>query len=209
MHCCRHGDEAATHWAYIPPRPVEPPALPASESPIDRFVRARLAQEGIEPSPPADRATLIRRVTLDLIGLPPTPLEVDAFVNDSRADAFERVVDRLLASEHFGERWARWWLDLAHYADSDGYLQDFVRPMAWRYRQWVVDAFNRDLPFDQFTIEQLAGDLLPGSRRSNSESPPAFCATRSAIARAAPIWRSFACGKRWIARSPSAPCGWR
>jgi hypothetical protein len=120
-----------------------------------------LAQMKIAPSPETDRATLIRRVTLDLTGLPPTPLEVDAFINDARGDAYERVVARLLASEHFGERWARWWLDLAHYGDSDGYLQDFIRPVAWRYRQWVVEAFNRDLPFDQFTVEQLAGDLLP------------------------------------------------
>ena len=149
------------HWAYIPPQQVEPLEMAGSLSEIDRFVRSRLLQEGLQPSPPAERATLIRRVTLDLIGLPPTPLEVDAFVNDSRADAFERVVQRLLGSEHFGERWARWWLDLAHYADSDGYLQDFVRPTAWRYRQWVVDALNRDLPFDRFTIEQLAGDRLP------------------------------------------------
>jgi hypothetical protein len=149
------------HWAYTAPQQIEPPELPGIESEIDRFVRSRLLKEGLQPSPAADRATLVRRVTLDLTGLPPTPLEVDAFVNDSRADAFERVVDRLLASQHFGERWARWWLDLAHYADSDGYLQDFVRPTAWRYRQWVVDAFNRNLPFDRFTIEQLAGDLLP------------------------------------------------
>ena len=145
---------------------------------MDRFIRARLSQERIAPSPEADRATLIRRVTLDLTGLPPTPLEVDAFVNDTRGDAYERVVDRLLASPHFGERWARWWLDLAHYADSDGYLQDFIRPAAWRYRDWVVDAFNRDMPFDQFTIEQLAGDLLPDARRSRSASPPASSATR-------------------------------
>ena len=120
----------------------------------------------MKQSPEADRAALIRRVTLDLTGLPPSPLELDAFVNDGRGDAYERVVERLLASEHFGERWARWWLDLAHYADSDGYLQDFIRPVAWRYRQWVVDAFNRDLPFDQFTIEQLAGDLLPNATAS-------------------------------------------
>ncbi|HND56141.1 MAG TPA: DUF1549 domain-containing protein, partial [Pirellulaceae bacterium] len=95
--------------------------------------------------------------------LPPSPLEVEAFVHDARPDAYERLVDRLLESEHFGERWARWWLDLAHYGDSDGYLQDFLRPVAWRYRQWVVDAFNRDLPFDEFTVQQLAGDLLPGA----------------------------------------------
>ncbi len=122
---------------------------------------ARLAREGLTLSPPADRATLIRRVTLDLIGLPPTPAEVEAFLHDVRQDAYERVVDRLLASPHYGERWARPWLDLCHYADSDGYLTDQLRPHAWRYRQWVVDALNRDLPFDQFTLRQLAGDLLP------------------------------------------------
>ncbi len=155
------GAKYEPHWAFIPPQQIEPPEVEGVEHPIDRFIRARLAAESITPAPQADRATLIRRVTLDLIGLPPSPLEVDAFVHDPRPDAYERVVDRLLASEHFGEHWARWWLDLAHYADSDGYLQDFLRPVAWRYRQWVVDALNRDMPFDQFTIEQLAGDLLP------------------------------------------------
>jgi hypothetical protein len=157
------GAKYEPHWAYVPPVMVEPPVVAAVTQPADRFIRARLAKEGIAPAPVADRATLIRRVTLDLTGLPPAPLEVDAFVSDARADAFERVVDRLLQSEHFGERWARWWLDLAHYADSDGYLQDFIRPVAWRWRQWVVDAFNRDMPFDRFTVEQLAGDLLPGA----------------------------------------------
>ncbi len=157
------GAEYEQHWAYIPPQQVQAPVVAGVEQPIDRFIRARLATEGIPPSSVADRATLIRRVTLNLTGLPPSPLEVDAFVNDERADAWERVVDRLLVSEHFGERWARWWLDLAHYGDSDGYLQDFLRPVAWRYRQWVVDAFNNDLPFDEFTIQQLAGDLIPNA----------------------------------------------
>lgn len=160
------GAEYEPHWASIPPTQVEPPVVEGSPLAIDRFIRARLAGEGVTPSPEADRATLIRRVTFDLTGLPPAPLEVDAFVNDSRPDAYERVVDRLLGSEHFGERWARWWLDLAHYGDSDGYLQDFIRPVAWRYRQWVVDALNRDQPFDQFAIEQLAGDLLPEATTS-------------------------------------------
>lgn len=154
------GAEYEPHWAFIQPQDLEPPTIVGVDHPVDRFVLAMLAQVQLTPSPEAERTTLIRRVTLDLTGLPPSPLEVDAFVNDLRKDAFERVVNRLLASEHFGERWARWWLDLAHYADSDGYLQDFIRPVAWRYRQWVVDAFNRDMPFDQFTIEQLAGDLL-------------------------------------------------
>ena len=162
----KRGAQYESHWAYLPPRRIEPPLIPEIPFPIDHFVRARLTGEGIAPSPEADRTTLIRRLSFDLIGLPPSVLEVDAFLNDQRTDAYERVVDRLLGSEHFGERWARWWLDLAHYADSDGYLQDFLRPVAWRYRQWVVDAFNRDLPFDQFTIEQLAGDLLPNATTS-------------------------------------------
>lgn len=157
------GAKYEPHWAYIPPVKVEPPKVAGVDQAIDRFIRSPLIAEEIKPSPAADRTTLLRRVTLDLTGLPPSPLEVDAFVNDSRSDAYPRVVDRLLRSEHFGERWARWWLDLAHYGDSDGYLQDFLRPVAWRYRQWVVDAFNSDLPFDQFTIQQLAGDLLPKS----------------------------------------------
>lgn len=162
----KQGATYEQHWAFVPPQREAPPVLAGVSQPIDQFIQARLAAEGVPPAPAADRATLIRRVTLDLTGLPPTLLEVDAFVNDSRPDAYERVVQRLLASEHFGERWARWWLDLAHYGDSDGYLQDFLRPVAWRYRQWVVDAFNRDLPFDQFTIQQLAGDLLPNATPS-------------------------------------------
>lgn len=159
----QEGAKYEAHWAYLAPQRVDPPTIAGSDQPIDRFVRARLAKESIIPAPEADRATLLRRVSLDLTGLPPSPLELDAFLNDKRPDAYERVVDRLLASEHFGERWARWWLDLAHYGDSDGYLQDFLRPIAWRYRQWVIDAFNRDQPFDQFTVEQLAGDLLPNA----------------------------------------------
>ncbi len=124
---------------------------------------ARLEAEGIKPSPEADRVTLIRRVALDLIGLPPTPAEVDQFLADRRLGAYERLVDRLLASPHYGEKWARHWLDLAHYADSDGYGVDFARPHAWRWRHWVIEALNRNMPFDRFTIEQLAGDLLPES----------------------------------------------
>lgn len=158
------GASYEAHWAYLPLRQSDPPFVRGHV--IDRFVQARLQREGIEAARSANRETLVRRLSLDLTGLPPTVLEVDAFVNDSREDAYERVVERLLASPHFGERWARWWLDLAHYADSDGYLQDFLRPYAWRYRQWVVDAMNHDMPFDQFTVEQLAGDLLPGAATS-------------------------------------------
>jgi hypothetical protein len=155
--------DARDHWSFVPVQRPEPPAVsrPAwVRNAVDRFVLNRLDTERIAPAPPADRATLIRRVSLDLIGLPPTPDEVDAFLADTSPDAYERWVDRLLASPHYGERWARPWLDLARYADSDGYLTDQLRPFAWRYRHWLVDALNRDLPFDQFTIEQIAGDLL-------------------------------------------------
>jgi cytochrome c553 len=147
--------EAALHWSFRVPR--------KAGGGIDEWILARLRAENIEPSPEADRRTLLRRVTLDLTGLPPTPEEVRDFLADQRADAYQRVVDRLLASPHYGERWARYWLDLAHYADSDGYEKDLPRPNAWRYRHWVIDAFNRDMPFDQFTTEQLAGDLLAGA----------------------------------------------
>jgi hypothetical protein len=152
------------HWAFV--RPQRPP-LPIvknaawARSPIDRFILARLEREGLTPSPPADRYTLLRRVSLDLIGLPPTPQEVADFVNDRSPNAYEKVVDRLLASPHYGEKWARMWLDLARYADSAGYGSDPLRPNLWPYRDWVINAFNRNLPYDRFTIEQLAGDLLP------------------------------------------------
>jgi hypothetical protein len=152
------GAEWKVHWAYAP---VQRPAVPADQNAIDYFVRAKLSEKGIKPAREADRFTLIRRVYYDLLGLPPTPLEADTFANDPAPDAYERLVDRALASPHFGERWGRHWLDRARYADSDGYEKDRPRPDAWRYRDWVIDAVNRDLPFDQFTIEQLAGDLLP------------------------------------------------
>ena len=129
-------------------------------NPIDAFVIARLAKDGLKLSPEAGRATLIRRLSLDLIGLPPTPKELDAFLNDSSADAYQKVVERLLASPHYGERWGRHWLDAARYADSNGYEKDATRSI-WAWRDYIINAFNRDLPFDQFTIEQLAGDLLP------------------------------------------------
>lgn len=152
-----------SHWSYLP---VVRPTVPfvddgVSVNPIDRFVAKRLEQGYSQLSQDADRATLVRRVTLDLIGLPPTPAEVRSFVEDTSPDAYERLVDRLLGSPHYGEHWARPWLDLCHYADTDGYLTDQTRPVAWRYRAWLVDALNDGMPFDQFTIEQLAGDLLP------------------------------------------------
>ncbi|MGL4555176.1 MAG: PSD1 and planctomycete cytochrome C domain-containing protein, partial [Gemmataceae bacterium] len=148
------------HWSF---RPVVRPAVPAAAHQIDGFVAARLAAEKLDPSPPADRVTQLRRVALDLTGLPPAPEAVDAFLADERPDAFERQVDRLLASPHYGERWGRHWLDAARYADSDGFEKDTGRPHAWRYRHWVIDALNRNLPYDRFVVEQLAGDLLPGA----------------------------------------------
>ena len=155
----------AKHWAYAKPERENPPVVNNKQwprNPIDNFILARLEAEGLAPSPELDRARLIRRVSLDLIGLPPTPAEVDAFVADQSPDAYEKVVERLLKSPHYGERWARPWLDLARYADTHGYEKDPHRTM-WPYRDWVIDALNRDMPFDQFTIEQLAGDLLPGA----------------------------------------------
>lgn len=148
-------------------KPLQRPSLPAVKdsswisSPVDRFVLARLETEKIAPSPSASRETLLRRLYLDLLGLPPSPDELAEYLTDNRPDAYECLVDRLLASPHFGERWGRHWLDLARYADSDGYEKDRPRPFAWRYRNWVLEAVNADLPFDQFTVEQIAGDMLP------------------------------------------------
>ena len=151
------------HWAFkAPARPLLPELKNKKwvRNPIDDFILARLEKEKLKPSPEADHITLIRRLSLDLIGLPPTLKEVDDFVADRRPDAYDRLVDRLLASPHYGERWARHWLDVARYADTNGYEKDRARSI-WPYRDWVINAFNRDLPFDQFAIEQLAGDLLP------------------------------------------------
>jgi hypothetical protein len=159
-------DGKPVHWSFQPVTHPAPPEVHRREwvrNPIDAFVLARLEKESIAPSPEAERATILRRLSLDLIGLPPEPREISEFVSDQRPDWYERAVDRLLASPHFGERWGRYWLDLAHYADSDGYERDPVRPWAWRYRQWVIEALNDDMPFDRFTIEQLAGDLLPNA----------------------------------------------
>jgi mono/diheme cytochrome c family protein len=159
------GAKYKEHWALVAPVQASLPVVKQSDSPknpIDRFILARLEAQGLQPSPQADRATLIRRVSLDLIGLPPTPAEVDAFISDTSPDAYEKVVDRLLANPHYGERWARRWLDLARYADTNGYEKDRVRSI-WPYRDWVINALNADMPFDEFTIEQLAGDMLPNA----------------------------------------------
>ncbi len=157
------------HWSFKKPVRYSPPHVDNKDwisNPIDTFILAKLEEKNIEPSPIADRYTLIRRVSLDLTGILPTPEEVDAFVYDTDPQAYETLVDRLLASPHYGERWGRHWLDAARYADSNGYSIDGPREM-WRYRDWVIDAFNQDLSFDRFTIYQLAGDLIP---EPNTES---------------------------------------
>ncbi len=152
-------------WAF---QPVTEPAVPAADglcrNEIDRFIHARLKAEGLVPAPEADRRTLLRRLTFDLHGLPPTPDEIETFEKDASPDAYEKQVDRLLAHPRYGERWARHWLDLVRYAESDGYNQDAYRPTAWPYRDYVIRAFNRDMPYDRFILEQLAGDeIAPGN----------------------------------------------
>ncbi len=162
------GAKYERHWSFEAPQRITPPAVVGAEHPIDRFIQDRLAAAKLKPSPLADSATLIRRVSLDLTGLPPTPGEVDAFVQASAKDseaAYGALVDRLLKSPHHGERWGRWWLDQARYADSNGYSIDAPRQI-WKFRDWVIEALNKDMPFDQFTIEQLAGDLLPNATES-------------------------------------------
>ncbi len=165
------GAEYAPHWAFTAPKLPEVPPIKAPlprglgvavRNPIDNFVIARLEKDGLTPSPEADKYTLARRVYLDLIGLPPTPAEADAFVQDKAPDAYEKLVDNLLASPQYGERWARRWLDLARYADTNGYEKDRNRTI-WPYRDWVVKALNENLPYDQFSIKQLAGDMLPNA----------------------------------------------
>jgi len=159
--------------------------------PIDAFAMAGLEKVGLSPSPEADRYELIRRVSLDLVGLPPTPEEVERFVNDPDPDAYEKLVDRLQANPHYGERWARMWLDCARYADSAGYGSDPLRKTCFRYRDWVINAFNRNLPYDRFTIEQIAGDLLPNP---TTDQLIATCFNRNSMTtpRAAPTPKSSA-----------------
>ena len=162
----KHRTITAEDHAFWSLQPLETPAVPAvadaawCRNPIDQFVLRKLKTEHLTPAPEADRPTLIRRATFDLIGLPPTPQEVDAFVRDHSPDAYEKVIDRLLASPQYGERWGRHWLDLVRYAESDGFKQDAYRPNAWRYRDYVIRSFNDDKPYDRFVREQLAGDEL-------------------------------------------------
>lgn len=156
------GAEYEKHWSFTPPKSIEPPSTSNdwSRHPIDIFIYQRLTEVGLEPNAEADKPRLLRRVSLDLTGLPPTLEQADAFLADQSENAFEKIVDQLLEAEAFGEHWARMWLDLARYADTNGYEKDRPRSI-WRYRDWVIESLNRDLPYDQFTIEQLAGDLLP------------------------------------------------
>ena len=167
-------DEDRRHWSFVPPvRPELPPVRDEGwvRNPIDRFILSGLEANGQSHAAEADRTTLLRRLSFDLIGLPPTPEEVDRFLADDSPHAYEAQVDRLLASPHHGERWAQHWLDLARYADSDGFEFDQARPDAWRYRDWVVRALNDDMPYDPFVRLQLAGDEV------RPDDPSAFIAT--------------------------------
>ena len=155
------------HWAFQTVKRPEVPVIAGGRNEIDKFVLARLEKEKIAPAPEADKRVLLRRLSLDLTGLPPTAEETENYLADGRPDAYEHQVERLLASPHYGEKWARHWLDQARYADSDGYEKDWIRPWAWRWRNWVIDAINKDMPFDRFTVEQIAGDLLP---QANAET---------------------------------------
>jgi Protein of unknown function (DUF1549) len=162
------------HWAFQPRAEVAPPVFtnPVDKAwvktPVDAFVLAGLKKAGLKPAPVADRATLIRRITYDLHGLPPTPEEVDAFVRDTSPKAWEKLVDRLLDSPRYGEQWGRHWLDVVRFAESDGYEYDMHRPDGWRYRDYVVQSLNADKPYNQFVTEQLAGDEICCSRRAGS-----------------------------------------
>ena len=163
----KEGAKWEDHWAFLAPKPQPLPSVKREgwvRRPLDQFILARLEKEGLGPSPEADKSALLRRVSLDLTGLPPTPEEQTAFLADSSGDAYEKQVDRLLASPRYGERWASLWLDLARYADTKGYEKDAERPGVWPYRDWVIDAFNRNVPYDRFVIAQLAGDLLPDAK---------------------------------------------
>ncbi len=159
--------ERAKHWSFQPLRSGTPPHVAPdwARNLLDAFVASRLAQANLSPSPPADRRTLLRRITFDLTGLPPTPREINEFLADQSINAYERVVERLLASPHYGVRWGRHWLDLVRYAETYGHEYDFEKPPAWPYRDYVVRALNGDVPFDLFVTEHVAGDLLPNPRR--------------------------------------------
>lgn len=172
------GAEYRPHWAFVAPKTIKPPVIKDGswvKTPIDQFILAKLEAKAIAPAKPADPRTLIRRVSYDLLGLPPDPAWVEEFAKNPTDLAYEKFVDKLLADPRYGERWARPWLDLARYADTNGYEKDRTRTI-WPWRDWVVRSLNADMPFDQFTIMQLAGDLLPGAGR-RGWLPPAFTET--------------------------------
>ena len=201
-------------WSLQPVRRVEPPASdrPGWDAAIDRFVLARLKDAGLEPSPEVEKRTLIRRVTFDLTGLPPTPEEIDAFLADDAPEAWPKLVDRLLASPHYGERWGRHWLDIVRYGESQGFERDKLRTNAWQYRDWVISALNRDLPYDEFVRLQLAGGRprparaarrdrhgLPGARRTtkSARSTEHGHAGRGPAGRAGGHRRRDVAGRSW------------
>jgi hypothetical protein len=166
-------EDAKSFWSFKPMRKHPVPAVKDRTWPrgdVDRFILAKLEQTGLQPVADADRVSLIRRATFDLIGLPPTLEEIEAFVNDRSAEAFEKVVDRLLASQHFGERWGRYWLDIARYAESNGNADNVPFPHAWRYRDYVIASFNGDKRYDRFISEQIAGDLLPSTNNAEKDA---------------------------------------
>ena len=201
---------AENHWAFQPIADPMPPQVKESDqirNGIDAFILRKLESEGITLSSEADRTTLIRRLHLDLIGLPPSPDVVKKWTGDPREDWYEHLVDALLASSHYGERWARHWLDLARYADSDGYEKDKPRPHAWRWREWVIDALNDNMPYDQFTIEQLAGDLLPGAHWINA-SQRVSTEIHWSTEKGALTLRRIASSGQLIASTPLETSGW-
>src|SRR5438874_5315974 len=166
-------DEQRNFWSFQPVKDTVPPEVRDSAwvvTAIDRFILKKLEEHGLRPAPMADKRTLIRRATFDLIGLPPAPEDIDAFLEDTSSDAFTKVVDRLLASPHYGERWGRHWLDLVRFAETHGHEFDPDIPDAWRYRDYVVRAFNADVPYNQFLTEHIAGDLLPEPRRNPKDN---------------------------------------
>ena len=195
------------HWSFQVPKHPATPAVQNSawvRNPIDAFVMSRLEREHIAPSREAERATLLRRVSLDITGIPPTPAEVRAFLADKSQNTYEKVVDRLLASPHYGERWGRHWLDVARYADSDGYTIDAPRQI-WKYRDWVINALNRDMPFDQFV--DRADCRRPAARTrarpaDRHRLPPQYA---ESTMKAASISNSTASKRSWIACRPPAP----
>ena len=170
-------------WAFQEVRRPKAPETHPGVGPIDAFVLERLEEHGMEPAPEAGRRALIRRVHYDLTGLPPSFDRIEAFVADKSPGAYEDLVDRLLASEHFGERWARHWLDVVRFAETNGYERDAVKPNLWKYRDWVIDAFNADMPYDQFVREQLAGDEIP-ARTARSVIATQCCTARQCGAKA-------------------------